>query len=1472
MGNVLSNSFNDINREHDACGVGFVANLNNKPEHKLVEYAIKSIKNISHRGGREDDEKMSDGSGILMSIPVDFFKQHFPEIETNVRWGIGSFFFPPDLFMQKSLMDIVEETATDLGFTVKHKRNVEVDLNILSRKVLANLPDFWQLFFIQNEAKHDIEGALFILRKQIEKRAFAFLEKHRQKLSSFHIPSLSSQTIVYKGILPGKNLAKFYPDLSDRDFKVRFAIFHERFSTNTKPSWNLAQPFRCLAHNGEINTIRGNTTQVGITEKALNSSTLGNDLSLVLPCIEPAISDSGAFDNVYELMLRNEYDPTHAMMSMISEPVGDIFSDDEDKVAFYRYNASVMEPWDGPTTMVYTDGKNRIGARLDRNGLRPCRYSVTNDGIIILSSEVGVLDLAQDSYISHGQLAPREIFLVDLESGKILDSDEVGKPIFKAFDYKSIVSEKQHVIKNTENIYDKELEQDANEYYKLFGYTEKDHINTITSMILGQQEPVGAMGLDLPLALLSHKPQSLFNYFKQLFAQVTNPSIDPIREKMSMSLEVVLGEKENIFQNPKDSKDHFYLESPFLFLENMIEIEASRSLPAKRLDCCLSANSSFDDFSKTLNNLCSEAAKIVADGCKILILSDKSTSTEKMPMPILLALAAIHQHLIAKELRHKCSIIAETGQIYEVMHMALMFAFGANALYPYAAYRAVEVYLNDNKLAKAESSYAQCLSYYKGALEKGILKVLGRLGISVLSSFTGAQCFEALGLHTDITATYFNDVYSRIGGIGLEDIYQENKERYNSYVEGTGIVSKEDKRLWKREVHSALRKAVVENDYDLFKEYTSILYKQVEGITLRSTYKFKEQKSIDISEVEPIEKIVARLSAAPMSLGALSKESHEAIAQGCNNAGASSNCGEGGEETARTLSRDSDNDLCSRIRQIASGRFGVTAEYLVHADEVQIKIAQGAKPGEGGQLPAAKVTDYIASVRHTKPGVSLISPPPHHDIYSIEDLAQLIYDIKKLRKGLRVAVKLVAQYGIGTVAVGVVKAGADNICISGHDGGTGAAPLSSLYHVGIPWEIGLAEVHQALINNAMRHKVRLQADGQIHSGRDAMVAFMLGADEVTFGTSLLITMGCIVCRQCNKGLCPVGICTQDEKIRENKFKGHHSHVSNFLKFISNDIKQYLANLGVKSVDDIVGSGHLLEINHDLLPSKAQTMDMSLLFQDLPYIKPSKDGSKMPAHSIDIADWEEDLLDAAKASLKNNKHTSFTQKVKNTERAIGTNIAGMMALTNKKYDDDSITLYLNGVAGQSLGAFAPKGLSIHLNGAANDYVGKGLCGGKITLTPIKSSQSDTNHLQEQSIIGNVALYGATSGKLFVCGRAGERFAIRNSGALTVVEGVGDHACEYMTGGIVVILGGLGYNFAAGMSGGTTYIYAMSLEDVQKRTNTVIKTSELKDTDETELKTLLEEHVSYTESCLARDILADWQANKSKFIKYCPTDHA
>ncbi len=1470
----MNNSFNDINREHDACGVGFVANLNNKPEHKLVEYAIKSIKNISHRGGREDDEKMSDGSGILTSIPIDFFKEFFPEIETNVRWGLGNFFLPPDSFMQKSLMDIIEAAAKELGFTLKSIRKVDVDLNILSRKVLANLPDFLQLLFIQDDSKskYDIESALFILRKQIERKAFAFLEDHRQNLSSFHIPSLSSRTIVYKGILPGRNLDKFYKDLSDSNFKVRFAIFHERFSTNTKPSWSLAQPFRCLAHNGEINTIRGNTTQMFTTEKALNSSVLGEDLNLVLPCIEPAISDSGAFDNVYELLLRNNYDLSHAMMSMISEPISDVFADDEDKVAFYRYNNSVMEPWDGPTTMVYTDGQNRIGARLDRNGLRPCRYSVTDDGMLILSSEVGVLDLPQTKYVSQGQLAPREIFLVDLEQGKILDSDEVGKSVFNAFDYKAIVAEKQHVIKNTDSVYSKELEQDKNEYYKLFGYTEKDHINTITSMILGQQEPVGAMGLDLPLALLSHKPQSLFNYFKQLFAQVTNPSIDPIREKMSMSLDVILGEKENIFQNPKDSKNHFYLESPFLFLENMLEIENSSMLSSKRLDCCLSANASFSDFSKALDALCFNAEKMVADGCRIIILSDKSTSTEQMPMPILLALAAIHQHLITKELRHKCSIIAESGQIYEVMHMALMFAFGANALYPYAAYRAVEVYLNDNKLAKANASYAECLSHYKGALEKGILKVLGRLGISVLSSFTGAQCFEALGLHPDLINAYFSGVYSRIGGIGLVDVYEENKARYDSFVEATGIVSKDEKRLWKREVHSALRKAVVENNYDMFKDYTSILYKEVEGVTLRSTYKFKEQKSIDINQVESVEKIASRLSAAPMSLGALSQESHEAIAQGCNSVGATSNCGEGGEERSRAFTRDTENDICSRIRQIASGRFGVTAEYLVHGDEVQIKIAQGAKPGEGGQLPAAKVTEYIASVRHTKPGVSLISPPPHHDIYSIEDLAQLIYDIKKLRKGLRVAVKLVAQFGIGTVAVGVVKAGADNICISGHDGGTGAAPLSSLYHVGMPWEIGIAEVHQALINNAMRHKVRLQADGQINSGRDAMVAFMLGADEVTFGTSMLVSMGCIVCRQCNKGLCPVGICTQDEKIRANKFKGHHTHVSNFLKFVSNDIQQYLADLGVEKVDDIIGCGHLLEVDSNLLPNKAKSMDMSLLFQDLPYIKVSKDGSKMPAHSIDIADWEEDLLDAASASLKNGKATSFTQKVKNTERAIGTNIAGMMALTNKKYEDDSITLYLNGVAGQSLAAFAPKGLSVHLNGAANDYVGKGLCGGKITITPVKSSESDINHLQQQSIIGNVALYGGTSGKLFVCGRAGERFAIRNSGVETVVEGVGDHACEYMTGGVVIILGGLGYNFAAGMSGGTTYIYNMSQEDIQKRTNTVIKTSDLKEEDNSTIKSLLEEHVSYTESCLAKSILADWQANKSKFVKYCPTDNA
>ncbi len=1461
---MQENLLYNAQKEHDACGVGFVGNINNVAEHRIVEYALTAMSRLTHRGGQEDDKKMSDGSGMLVPIPREFFGQVFPQtLDKNVLWGIGSFFLPYESFMHECLMECVQSVAKKYHFRIAEIREVPTDINIISRKVLATLPEFTQMLFVaegQDVTAQNLEQHLYVLRKQMEFEAVKILQKHGVDLSAFHIASLSSQSMVYKGILPGKNLGKFYPDLTHDTFKVPFVIFHERFSTNTKPSWHLTQPFRHIAHNGEINTIRGNMTHMALRENALVSDILGDALPDVLPCVHPSTSDSGAFDNVFELLLQGGYDVQHAITTMIPEPV---FSqkvetpESRKKQAYYAYHEPLMEPWDGPTTMVFTDGHSKVGASLDRNGLRPCRYSITKDNIIILSSESGVLD--REDYVEQGQLAPRTLFMVDFAQKKVVYDAEIKEQLFTATNYEQVMAEKRMSLM-TENVAEQEAQLQNSRYFDLFGYGEKSPEALLTSMVMTKEEPVGAMGLDEPLAVLSSKPQALFNYFKQLFAQVTNPSIDPIREKFSMSLRSNLGGKGNLFQEPSAQAPYFSHENPFLFGAHLEQIHACDMVRSKVLSITMPLHAGYTGFCTTLEALCLGAQKAVYDGAKVLILSDKDLTKDTMPLPVLLAVAAVHQELVRKNLRHACDIVVESGQAFEVMHMALLLSFGANAIYPYAAYASMGNFIEKKKIKDAYS-VSTCIEHYCQALEKGLLKVFARLGVSALSSFIGSKSFECIGLNAHVIDTYFTNTLSRIGGIGLEDIYTENYERFLSYIINTREASKSDKHIWTKEICSILRKSVTDNSYEFFSLYTKQLARQEEDITLRSVWKFKNTTPIAVEDVEDVTSIRRRFFAAPMSLGALSQESHECIARAFNNLGLQSNCGEGGEEVGRSRSRGSENDLCSRIRQIASGRFGVTAEYLAAGDEVQIKIAQGAKPGEGGQLPAHKVTPYIAKVRHTKAGVSLISPPPHHDIYSIEDLAQLIFDIKKLKHGLKVSVKLVAQAGIGTVAVGVVKAGADNICISGHDGGTGAAPLSSIYHVGLPWEIGLAEVHQALVTNAMRHKVTLQCDGQIQSGKDIVAAFMLGADSVAFGTSLLVSMGCVLCRQCFKGMCPVGVCTQDEKLR-GKFSGEAAHIENYLNFLAEETRSYLATLGFASVDALIGHAHLFEVDAALLPQKAKNLDMSLLFKHLPYAK----RAQSEARPIEISPWEEDFYAQAQKAVATKTPLVFSQKVGNVDRAIGTNVAGLLALSYTDFAKDFIGLQCTGTAGQSFGAFAPTGLSLTLEGSANDYVGKGLCGGHIAVKPFASIYNFEN----QSLIGNVALYGATQGKLFVSGKAGERFAVRNSGALAVVEGVGEHACEYMTGGAVVILGECGQNFAAGMTGGAVYVYG-NKEVVAQRLNTQnLMLAELDQEDIAQLKALLAEHVAATGSSKAEAILQDFSAKVQGFVKVCHSE--
>ncbi len=1463
--NTSHTSLYNPQQEHDACGVGFVGNMDNVPQHRVVEYALHAMSCLAHRGGQEDDEKMSDGSGLLTPIPKEFFSKIFPMIaESTAQWGIGSFFLPYDSFLNECLHECIKNSAKACGFHVEQYREVPTDINILSRKVLATLPEFTHILFVADKSDITTENReqhLYILRKHIEFAAIGILKKYATDLSAFHIASLSAQSIVYKGILPGKNLGAFYPDLLHEDFKAPFAIFHERFSTNTKPSWHLTQPFRHIAHNGEINTIRGNMMHMGIREAALHSSALGEHLPKLLPCIHPSTSDSGAFDNVLELLMHGGYGMEHAISTMIPEPTGmaQHHALDQKKHAFYAHHERLMEPWDGPTTMIFTDGHSKVGATLDRNGLRPCRYSITEDNLIILSSEAGVLDAMLDDTGTacaprmEGQLAPRTLLVVDFAQHRILYDDEIKENLCALADFSTILQE-QRIHISTEDAPAHEAMLEHAKYVDLFGYGEKAPESMLMSMVQTKEEPVGAMGLDEPLAVLSSKPQSLFNYFKQLFAQVTNPSIDPIREKFSMSLHSTLGGKGNLFQSAEEHAPYFFLENPFVFQKNIDEIRTNAAVQCQSISINLPLHAGFNGFCTTLESVCLAAQKAVYEGARVLVLSDKELTKDTMPLPVLLTIAAVHQELVRKNLRHACDIVVETGQAFEVMHMALLLSFGANAIYPYAAHAAIANMVQKNA-KKLEYNTQTAIHRYCEALSKGLLKVFARLGVSTLASFIGSKAFECVGLSPHVVETYFTNTLSRIGGIDLEHIYTEHYERFMSFVIKTHGVSKSDKHIWTKEICSILRTSVTENSYHFFELYTKQLNKQEEDITLRSVWQFKHTHALDIEDVEDIHAIRQRFFAAPMSLGALSQESHECIAAAFNNLGLMSNCGEGGEEVARSRSRDTAHDLCSRVRQIASGRFGVTAEYLAAGDEVQIKIAQGAKPGEGGQLPAHKVTPYIASVRHTKEHVSLISPPPHHDIYSIEDLAQLIYDIKKLKKGLKVSVKLVAQAGIGTVAVGVVKAGADGICISGHDGGTGAAPLSSIYHVGLPWEIGLVEVHQALIANAMRHKVTLQCDGQIQSGKDIVTAFMLGADSVAFGTSLLVVMGCVLCRQCFKGMCPVGICTQEEKLR-GKFVANPAHVENYLTFLAQETRTYLAALGVASVNELIGQAHLFEMNENLLPAKAKKLDMSGLFQHMPYTRRHKE-----AHPIKVAAWEESFYEAARSALAHKKALIVEQNVRNTDRAIGTNIAGLMALTYEDIPDNFITLHCRGTAGQSFAAFAPTGLTLTLEGNANDYVGKGLCGGRVVIKPHPSLSTS----EPQSIMGNVALYGATNGTLYANGKAGERFAVRNSGAHAVVEGVGEHACEYMTGGIVVILGSYGNNFAAGMTGGTVYVHTTAEQMAHKLNPQHLSIAPLNKDDTRQLKALLTAYAETTNSVKAHALLQSFEHSVGEFVK-------
>ncbi len=1493
--------------EHDACGVGFVARLSGVPSHQVISDALTAMARLAHRGGHAAGDNSGDGAGLLMPLPKTFFMRQWPQlqhIQQGAVWAVGQLFLPPKQELRDKVLKLIRESLEKTGFSLVDGRELPLSPEVLADSVRVTMPTMLQILVCptaklaplyqqdvtQNEGE-GLERALYIARRRMEKSVQAWLTEQGHDPKEFYVVSLSSRSIIYKGMLPGARLGDLYLDLVDTTFTAPFAIFHERFSTNTLPSWRLAQPFRHIAHNGEINTVRANAGRMLRREPQMLSSLFGDDLQDIFPIIDPSLSDSAQLDSALEILVRSGRSLPHALMMLIPEPFGATFVMGDNKRAFYEYHAALMDAWDGPTALVFTNGYSRVGAMLDRNGLRPCRYTVSHEGMVMLASETGVMDVDPERVAQRGQLRPRRMLMVDVERGRLVPDAEIKGHVIREKPYRRWL--KQYGITLADIMEDDGDESrvdvcppnDLERVKVLFGYDSATLKNVILPMARDSQEPVGSMGADVPLAVLDERPGLLFSYFKQQFAQVTNPPIDPLREDLSMSLMNFAGRERNILEPQPESCDILRLPHPFLTREQMRHLRMSTrpQVCLQTLDATFpvvtgDAGQAGIALGKALDQLFVKAEEALEQGVTILVISDAAANAQKVPMPSLLALAGLHHYLRSKRKRHLCGIIVETGEACQVMHMALLSAYGASAICPYAALDIVKDMAEHKRIANKLPHQAEIA--YIAALKKGMLKAFARLGISTQRSFRSGQYFEAVGIQQNVVDTYFVGTRSRIGGIGLDEMAADAYARHaQSCAADVGTTPKKDNkvlRLWTNEGVRALRKAVCDNDKDAYATYAATSDVQEQPITLRSLFVLQESaqaKPIPLEEVESAQSIVTRFVGAAMSFGSLSREAHETIATGCNMVGARSNCGEGGEDPRRDTIGSDNIDKRSRVRQVASGRFGVTATYLAHADEIQIKVAQGAKPGEGGQLPAHKVTAEIAAVRGTTPGVSLVSPPPHHDIYSIEDLAQLIFDLKKVQPTAKISVKLVSEAGVGTVAVGVVKAGAHQILISGHDGGTGASPLSAIYNTGLPWEMGLLEAHEALLSSGLRHKVVLRTDGLLRTGRDLLIAFMLGAEECSIGTSMLVSLGCVLCRQCHKGKCSAGIATQDKALRQ-KFAGKPEHIARLFFLMAEDLRQYMAACGLRTVNDVIGRADMLCVREDI-PSRAALLDLKPLLYSTAQDYTEQKAKGVVAEDHDLMEdthLEKALLEYAAPLLEGKSvRCTYIGTIMNTDRAIGSRLAGDMArlYKNRRMPQHSYSIKLFGSAGQSLGAFLTSGLTMTVRGDANDYVGKGLSGGIVVVAPARECTFDTS---AQAIVGNVALYGATSGEAYFCGTAGERFAVRNSGAMAVVEGLGDHGCEYMTGGTVVVLGECGYNFAAGMSGGMAFVYDRD-ERFQNRCNTdsVDLESIHAPEDCSLLRSLVEQHHHYTGSLKAEALLKNWDAELPLFVKVMPLDY-
>jgi glutamate synthase (NADPH) large chain len=1474
--------------EHDACGIGFVASINGTKSHDIIRKGIQVLLNLAHRGACGCDPETGDGAGVLIQIPHKFLARECEKLGFVLpepgAYGVGMTFLPVEKHPRLQCEGILERIVREEGLTVLGWRDTPVYASSIGRVARASQPYIQQIFVGRPSGMDEdaLERKLYVVRKRAENEV---RESGMEDAETFYIPSLSCRTIVYKGLLLASQITKFYRELADPDVISGLCLVHQRFSTNTFPSWQRAHPYRYVAHNGEINTLRGNVNWMHARQSLLRSPLFGDDIQKLHPIIAPDGSDSANFDNAVELLMQAGRSLPHVMAMLIPEAWSGNPHMTPEKRAFYEYHACIMEPWDGPAAIAFTDGRV-IGATLDRNGLRPGRYVVTEDDLVIMASEAGVLDVAAEQVKKKGRLQPGKMFLVDTVEGRIISDKEIKQKLASQQPYAQWVAENQITID--------QLPEPARMHYpdaealllrqRAFGYSDEDLRMILAPMATKGEEPVGSMGTDTPLACLSDKPQSLFNYFKQLFAQVTNPPIDPIREEMVMSLISYIGSERNILEEAPENCHMLKLAHPLLTNRELEKLRrvSNRDLLATTLPALFRVCDGEAGLKRALDELCQRASLAVKAGYSLLILSDRGVDKDYAPIPCLLALAAVHNLLVREETRTQVALITESGEPREVMHFALLSGYGASAINPYLALESVENLAWRGELGEGVTPELAVKHFLK-AVKKGLLKTFSKMGISTLQSYQGAQVFEAIGLNKDLVDAYFAGTTSRLEGIGLSVLASEAQLKHEfafrpliDFETELAVGGNYHQRV-NGEYHllnpatiSKLQHAVRQESAKTFQEYTDLIDNQSASLcTLRGLMKLKKNdKPVPLEEVEPAKEIVKRFTTGAMSFGSISKEAHETLAIAMNRIGGKSNTGEGGEDEER-FKPDPNGDLRrSAVKQVASARFGVTANYLVNADELQIKMAQGAKPGEGGQLPGHKVDEVIARLRHSIAGVGLISPPPHHDIYSIEDLAQLIYDLKNVNPQARIAVKLVAEVGVGTVAAGVAKAHADVVLISGDSGGTGASPLSSIKHAGIPWELGLAEAQQVLLLNDLRSRIRVQTDGKLQTGRDVVIAALLGAEEFGFATTPLIAMGCIMMRKCHLNTCSVGIATQDPELRK-RFQGQPEHVINFFFFLAEQVRQYMAEMGFRTVDEMVGRVDMLDAKEAVDHWKAKGLDFSAILYNPPV--PSRVARRCvhsQDHGLDQA-LDHRILGQVSAALETLTPIEVKFPVRNIHRTVGTMLSGEVA---RRYGSaglpvDTIRLKLNGSAGQSLGAFLAKGITLTLEGEANDYVGKGLSGGRIIVYPPRASRFAP---EENIIVGNVALYGATSGEVFFNGMAGERFAVRNSGATAVVEGVGDHGCEYMTNGLVLVLGSCGRNFAAGMSGGIGYVFDERGDFTEERCNLdSVDLEPLLDPHDVQVvKTLIVRHLELTWSPRAKWLLDNWQEAAPRFIKVFP----